>query len=238
MLDEIPVRVWGAALVLLLAGMPLAAADRDFAHETSPNSFDDLAPALRAKITGGEAWYRSWKGEGGVTGAEGYRVLPYPVAPIWEVLTDLPSFARWKQIIRRVNHFEWISCATSVLDYDTSGLKSFRIVLEREHFAFERIEIRSREGLVKDLKSAYEFTPMGEGRTLVRYYSQGRSDAWVPNFLKRYVASSGVENDFDDIAAEVARRAEARQQGRLPALDVGALPAASCPKPEAAPATP
>lgn len=203
-------------LALLLA-LPLSALAGPLKHEDNINTWDELPADVQAQINSGKAWTRPFKTPDGKQGAEGFVLLPYTQDEVWGLLYDIESYPKWKRVYKEINKLEWKDPNHLIFTYTTAGAISFELTLDRVFVPKTKILIKSLAGKVTDMDGMYELTDRGNGKTLLRFYSRGRTDGWVPGFIKKYIATEGVQNDFEDIALEAMRRRKAKGTGLAPA---------------------
>ncbi len=140
--------------------------------------------------------------------------LPVPAPVVWEVMTDYGQAARFIRNLRssevqtlapqrqRVRQLGWLGWGGVGVEIRTD----YEVKLEPERW---RVTGHLVGGDVKSMEMVARLNPTGASRTVLDYAVTTDPGAWVPALLVEGVLRGHARASFEDLAAEMQRRAPA-----------------------------
>ena len=147
--------------------------------------------------------------------------LPVPAPVVWEVMTDYGQAARFIRNLRssevqtlapqrqRVRQLGWLGWGGVGVEIRTD----YEVKLEPERW---RVTGQLVGGDVKSMEMVARLNPTGASRTVLDYAVTTDPGAWVPALLVEGVLRGHARASFEDLAAEMRRRAPACSVAHAP----------------------
>lgn len=192
-------RAWGLVLAALLPGVLLAAGDIDPCRTMLDVRSMRQGERVRVDVR---------------------LELPVPTPLVWEVMTDYGQAARFirnlrssevqglapqRQLVRQLGWVGWGGLGVEIRT-------DYVVKLEPEHW---RVTGQLVGGDVKSMEMAARLSAVGASRTVLDYAVTTDPGAWVPALLVEGVLRGHARASFEDLAAEMRRRAPACSSAHL-----------------------
>jgi len=166
----------------------------------------ELDKAQVQRLKQGQTLTESY-GSDGVEGAQGFVLVPLPIEAAYAMMTDYKRFPRWMDDLDAVTMVTWNGTTEAVVGNRLeTQFKTIRYALRRYHERPRRVWWHLDSGDLARVEGGYDFYPVAERQTLIRFHTLVDPGFWVPGFVREYFSVQGLETLMANVAAESRRR--------------------------------